>query len=294
MGMRVLFYLVFYPLSLLPLWVLYGIAYIFYLIVNYIIRYRRHIITQNLKRAFPEKSEGEIASLRRKYYLHLSQIAAEMLKMLTLSRKKVMKRYRCENPEVVNRFYDEGKSVILMSSHYNNWEWMILSLPMQFKHAGVGVGKANSNKVFEMLINRVRTRYGTVVVFADHVRELFRDRELNRKPTTYMMLSDQSPNNMNKSYKTLFLNQPSGMIYGAEYFARKYDIPVVYYEVIKEKTGHYKIVNQLITDKPTTLGNGEIIKQYTRLLEETIRRQPEFWLWSHRRWKHKVNLEDCK
>ncbi|MBQ4433609.1 MAG: lysophospholipid acyltransferase family protein [Bacteroidales bacterium] len=294
MGMRVLFYLVFYPLSLLPLWVLYGIAYIFYLIVNYIIRYRRHIITQNLKRAFPEKSEGEIASLRRKYYLHLSQIAAEMLKMLTLSRKKVMKRYRCENPEVVNRFYDEGKSVILMSSHYNNWEWMILSLPMQFKHAGVGVGKANSNKVFEMLINRVRTRYGTVVVFADHVRELFQDRELNRKPTTYMMLSDQSPNNMNKSYKTLFLNQPSGMIYGAEYFARKYDIPVVYYEVIKEKTGHYKIVNQLITDKPTTLGNGEIIKQYTRLLEETIRRQPEFWLWSHRRWKHKVNLEDCK
>ena len=289
-----LFYLVFYPLSLLPLWVLYGIAYIFYLIVNYIIRYRRHIITQNLKRAFPEKSEGEIASLRRKYYLHLSQIAAEMLKMLTLSRKKVMKRYRCENPEVVNRFYDEGKSVILMSSHYNNWEWMILSLPMQFKHAGVGVGKANSNKVFEMLINRVRTRYGTVVVFADHVRELFQDRELNRKPTTYMMLSDQSPNNMNKSYKTLFLNQPSGMIYGAEYFARKYDIPVVYYEVIKEKTGHYKIVNQLITDKPTTLGNGEIIKQYTRLLEETIRRQPEFWLWSHRRWKHKVNLEDCK
>ena len=289
-----LFYLVFYPLSLFPLWVLYGIAYIFYLIVNYIIRYRRHIITQNLKRAFPEKSEGEIASLRRKYYLHLSQIAAEMLKMLTLSRKKVMKRYRCENPEVVNQFYDEGKSVILMSSHYNNWEWMILSLPMQFKHAGVGVGKANSNKVFEMLINRARTRYGTVVVFADHVRELFQDRELNRKPTTYMMLSDQSPNNMNKSYKTLFLNQPSGMIYGAEYFARKYDIPVVYYEVIKEKTGHYIIVNQLITDKPTTLGNGEIIKQYTRLLEETIRRQPEFWLWSHRRWKHKVNLEDCK
>lgn len=289
-----LFYLVFYPMSLLPLWVLYGIAYIFYLVVNYIIRYRRHIITQNLKRAFPEKSEREIASLRRKYYLHLSQIAAEMLKMLTLSRKKVMKRYRCENPEVVNRFYDEGKSVILMSSHYNNWEWMILSLPMQFKHAGVGVGKANSNKVFEILINRARTRYGTVVVFADHVRELFQDREQNRELTTYMMLSDQSPNNMNKSYKTLFLNQPSGMIYGAEYFARKHDIPVVYYEVIKERIGHYKIVNQIITEKPTELENGGIIKQYTRLLEETIRRQPEFWLWSHRRWKHKVNLEDCK
>ena len=84
------------------------------------------------------------------------------------------------------------------------------------------------------------------------------------------------------------------MIYGAEYFARKHDIPVVYYEVIKERIGHYKIVNQIITEKPTELENGGIIKQYTRLLEETIRRQPEFWLWSHRRWKHKVNLEDCK
>ena len=290
--MRLIFYLLFYPLSLLPLWLLYGIAYLFYLVIHYVVRYRRNIITQNLEKSFPEKSKREIASLRRKYYLHLSQIAAEMLKMLTLSRHQVMRRYRCENPEIVNQFFEQGKSVILMSSHYNDWEWMILSLPLQYRHHAVGVGKANSNKVFEKLINRARTRYGTEVVFADHVRELFQHYEEAHTPCAYMMLSDQSPNNVNKSYKTLFLHQPSAIIYGAEYFAKKYDIPVIYYEIIKERIGRYKIVNQIITKEPQKMEHGEIIERYTRLLEATIRNKPEYWLWSHRRWKLPVTLQE--
>lgn len=290
--MRFAFYLIFYPLSLLPLCVLYIIGHLFYLIIYYIIRYRRKITTQNLRNAFPGKSEKEIAKLRRKYYRHLAQIAAEMLKMLTMTKKQVMRRYRCENPEIVTRFYEEGRSVILMSSHYNNWEWMILSLAMQYPHHAVGVGKANSNKVFEKLINRARTRYGTEVVFADHVRELFESNEQNRRLSAYMMLSDQSPNNIHKSYKTLFLNQPTGMIFGAEYFAKKYNIPIIYYEIIKTGIGRYKIFNQLITDAPQQTNHGEITERYTRLLEATIQRQPEFWLWSHRRWKHHIDMNE--
>lgn len=290
--MRFAFYLIFYPLSLLPMIVLYGIGYLLYLILYYIVRYRRAVTTRNLQNAFPEKSEKEISRLRRKYYRHLAQIAAEMLKMLTLTRRQVMRRYRCENPELVRRFYDEGKSVILMSSHYNDWEWMILSLDMQYPQHAVGVGKANSNKVFEKLINRARTRYGTEVVFADHVRELFERNEQNRRLCAYMMLSDQSPNNIQRSYKTLFLNQPTGMIFGAEHFAKKYDIPVLYYEIIKTGLGHYKILNQIITENPRSCAEGEITEKYTRLLEQTIRRQPEYWLWSHRRWKHHVDMNE--
>lgn len=290
--MHFAFYFIFYPLSVLPLWLLYGIGYIFYLVIYYIIRYRRKVVTENLRHSFPGLSEREVRRLRRKYYRHLAQIAAEMLKMLTLSKKQVMRRYRCLNPEVVTKFYREGKSVILMSSHYNDWEWMILSLCLQYPHHGVGVGKANSNKVFEKLINRARSRYGTEIVFADRVREIFQQNEQNRRLSTYMMLSDQSPNNINKSYKTLFLNQPTGMIFGAEYFAKKYDIPVVYYEIIKKRIGRYEIVNQLITNEPRAMGEGEIIQRYTQLLEETIRREPAYWLWSHRRWKHKVTLNE--
>lgn len=287
--MHFLFYFILYPLSLLPLPVLYGIAFLFYLIVNYVAGYRKSVITNNLKKSFPEKDEKEIGALRNAYYRHLACIAAEMLKMLTMSRKNVMRRYRCENPELVNRFYEQGQSVILMSSHYNNWEWMILSLPLQYRHQGVGVGKANSNKNFEKLINRARTRYGTEVVFADHVREVFQKYELGHSPAAYMMLSDQSPNNVNKSYRTTFLNQPSAMIFGAEHFAKKYDIPVIYYEIIRERKGYYKIVNHLITEHPGEMAHGEITERYVRHLETTIRNAPQYWLWSHRRWKLKLN-----
>ena len=287
--MHFLFYFILYPLSLLPMPLLYGIAFLFYLVVRYVIGYRKEIITNNLKKSFPEKDDKEIRQLRNAYYRHLARIAAEMLKMLTMSRRNVMRRYRCENPELVNRFYEEGKSVILMSAHYNNWEWMILSLPMQYHHHGVGVGKANSNKAFEKLINRARTRNGTEVVFADHVREVFERCELGHTPAAYMMLSDQSPNNVHKSYRTTFLNQPSAMIYGAEHFAKKYDIPVIYYEVIQEKIGHYKIVNHLITEHPTETEYGEITEAYVRHLEDTIRNNPPYWLWSHRRWKLRLD-----
>ncbi len=284
--MKLLFWLILYPLSLLPMPVLYFIAWLFYLLNYYIIRYRRKVIVQNLERSFPEKSPKEIAKLTRQYYHHLSQLAAEMLKMLTLSRRQLAKRYYCANPEVVNKYFEQGKSVILMSSHYNDWEWMVLSLDSQFKHHGVGVGKPNSNKDFEKLINRARTRYGTEVVFADTVRETFERYESQHVPVAYMMLSDQSPSNPHKSFGTMFLNQPSCMLYGAEHFAKKYNLPVVYYQVIKDRIGHYHLELELITENPVDTEYGYITKRYVALLEQTIRQNPPFWLWSHRRWKH--------
>jgi len=210
-----------------------------------------------------------------------------MVKMLSISKKQVAKRYRCTNPELVNQFYRQGKSVILMSGHYNNWEWMVLRLDDMFLHHGIGVGKPNTNKVFEKWINKRRTRFGTEVVFADAVRDTFEQNFQQNKLCTYMMLSDQSPGNLKKSYVTTFLNQKSCMIYGAEYFAKKYDIPVIYYEVIKVKRGFYKVELELITEKPNETANGEIIEKYVQLLEKTIKKTPQYWLWSHKRWKNR-------
>lgn len=291
MGTKILFWLIFYPLSLLPLRLLYAIAYVFYLISHYLIKYRRKVITDNLQKSFPEKSIKEIAELRRLFYHHLAHIAAEMMKMLTISQKELKKRYYCTNPELVNHYFEQGKSVILMSSHYNNWEWMVLSLDSLFQHHGIGVGKPNSNKVFEKLINKARTRYGTEVVFANSVRETFEHYELNGPPAAYMMLSDQSPANPNKSYKTSFLNQPSAILFGSEYFAKKYNLPVLYYRIIKDKPGFYRIEVELISDAPNETKHGEITEKYIQLLEDTIRQKPEYWLWSHKRWKHKVELD---
>lgn len=276
-----------YPLALLPLALLYVLAGPLYLVLNYVVRYRRKVILENLRNSFPEKSPKEIRKIKNRYYWHLTQIAVEMVKMLVLPRCILRKRYRCSNPELVNRYFDEGRSVILMSSHYNNWEWMILALDEMFKHHGVGVGKPNSDKVFEKLVNRARTRYGTEVVFADTVRDAFEHYESQHIPVAYMMLSDQSPNSKKRCYVTGFLHQRTGMIFGAEHFARKYNIPVLYYEVVKERIGKYRVDVQLITDTPNDCAEYGITQRYVELLEQTIRRKPQYWLWSHRRWKFK-------
>jgi len=289
MGLRFALFLLLL-ISYLPLTALYVLFYPFYLFTTYIIKYRKPVTLENLKLSFPEKPQEEIRALYKLYQKHLSDLGAEMVKMLSISKKNIAKRYTCVNPEVVNQFYRREKSVILMSSHYNNWEWMVLRLDDMFLHHGIGVGKANTSKVFEQWINKRRTRFGTEVVFADAVRDSFEHNSQQNKLCAYMMLSDQSPNDLKKSYITTFLNQESCMIYGAEYFAKKYDLPVVYYEVIKVKRGFYKIELQLITEKPEETASGEIIEKYVQLLEKTIQKAPQYWLWSHRRWKNRGNL----
>ncbi|MBR5603417.1 MAG: lysophospholipid acyltransferase family protein [Bacteroidales bacterium] len=283
---KIAFYLVFYPLSVLPLFFLYIISLPVYLLLAFVLRYRKKIIDINLSKSFPSLKNDDKKLFRNKFYWHLTQLGIEMLKMISMSKKNVMRRYHCSNPEVVNRFFDEGKSVVLMSSHYNNWEWMVLSLDMQFKHHGIGVGAHNTNKVFEKLINRARTRYGTEVVFHDNVREVMAYHETNHIPAAYMILADQNPSNSKRCYVADFLNQKTGFIRGSEGFARKYDLPVLYYKVIKEKLGHYRIDVEVICESPSELPDGAIMQRYTELLEDTIKSNPPYWLWSHRRWKH--------
>ena len=283
---KIAFYLVFYPLSVLPLFFLYIISLPVYLLLAFVLRYRKKIIDINLSKSFPSLKNDDKKLFRNKFYWHLTQLGIEMLKMISMSKKNVMRRYHCSNPEVVNRFFDEGKSVVLMSSHYNNWEWMVLSLDMQFKHHGIGVGAHNTNKVFEKLINRARTRYGTEVVFHDNVREVMAYHETNHIPAAYMILADQNPSNPKRCYVADFLSQKTGFIRGSEGFARKYDLPVLYYKVIKEKLGHYRIDVEVICESPSELPDGAIMQRYTELLEDTIKSNPPYWLWSHRRWKH--------
>jgi KDO2-lipid IV(A) lauroyltransferase len=275
----------------LPLSVLYAIGRGIRFFVYNIFRYRIGIVRKNLQNSFPDKTEQELKITEQKYYTHLTNLFVEGIKLLTLSRKSLMKRYHCTNPDLANEYFAEGRSIILMSSHYNNWEWMVLSLSLQFNFHGIGVGKPNTNKVFEKIINRARTRYGTEVVFADTVRDVVYNYDKEKRLCAYMMLCDQSPSNVEKSYITVFLNQPSAMIYGAEYFAKKYDYPVLYYVVKQTRRGYYEIEISKITDMPQKTVYGEIIEGYVSCLQRDIRMQPQFWLWSHKRWKHNVSLK---
>ena len=282
-----LFYGILIPIAYLPIQILYGFADFVHFVLYHIIGYRKKVVLTNLRNSFPEKNEKEISYLAKRFYHHLADIFMEAILNLRLSKKKLMKRYRCTNAEILTPYYDAGQSVILMSAHYNNWEYMITTLEHQLKHHGIGVGKELSNKTLDKYLNKYRTRYGTEVVFANKVRDTFEYYDSHKVPVAYMMLSDQSPNNINKCWWPTFLNQDTAFIFGGEHFAKKYNYPVFYYDVQKVKRGYYEITFKPITINPLDEKHGDITEKYVNFLEQTIIDNPEYWLWSHKRWKHK-------
>lgn len=274
-------------ISLLPLVGLYLLSDIGYIIVYRIIGYRKNIVRQNLRNSFPFKSEKELHSIEKKFYRHLIDLLAEGIYNLRASHKKIVKHYKITNLELAHKYYNQGKSIILMSSHYNNWEYMITSFDRQFKHHVVGVGKDLKDKKFGAKLNQKRTRFGTEVVTSDNVRDVYEFYYKHKVPSAYVMLCDQAPNNPKRCYWTTFLHQETGFIYGAEYFARKYNFPVLYYCVKKVKRGYYEIELQELCPEPQQAEQYSITQSYVYKLEKDIEQAPQYWLWSHRRWKQK-------
>ena len=283
------------PVAYLPLWVHYCLASLAWPLVYYLFRYRLKVVRGNLERCFPDMAVRERRRLERQYYRHLADLLAEGIYNLRAPVHKVARHYRFENADVLEPFYAQNRSVVLMSAHYNNWEYMITTLNSRISHHGVGVGKPLSNKNFGRFITARRARYGTEIVDQTDVRQAMAFYDRWQVPVAYMMLSDQSPSNPVKCLWTDFLGQDTAFLFGAEHFARKYNMPVFFYDVRKTRRGNYSVHFELFTDSPDSLPEGEITRAYARHLEQLVRSNPQYWLWSHRRWKLKRNgkiLED--
>lgn len=281
-------YIAFYllmALAWLPLQLLYLIGDLLYPTLFYVVRYRRRVVESNLKNAFPEKTKQERRRIERAYYRHLIDLLVEALYNLRTTPPQIKRHYQLVNREIVDRYYEQGRSVVLLSAHYNNWEYMVAGLNMLLLHHGIGVGKPLEDKNIGTLITRRRIRYGTEVVDQSNVRQVVEYYHQHRVPCAYMMLSDQSPNDVHKCFWTTFLHQETPFIYGGEHIARKYGYPVIYYEVHKKHRGKYEVVFQELCNNAAEQPQYFVEKQYINLLESTIRKQPEYWLWSHRRWK---------
>lgn len=283
--MKIIFYGILMPIAWLPLKILYLLGDLAYIIVYYVLRYRRKIVWRNLTKSFPNKEESELKKIEKLYYKHICDLLAEAIWMLRAKPMQLMDHYKVTNREVVNKYYENGQSIILLSSHYNNWEFMVASLNFQLLHHGVGVGKPLDNKSFGFYLTKKRARYGTEIVDQTNVRDVMAFYDKYKVPTAYMMLSDQSPSNPHKSYWTEFLCQDTAFLYGAEHFARKYNYPVLYYSVRKIKRGYYEVTFSELCKDVTTAPEYSITERYAKLLEQIIKEQPEYWLWSHRRWK---------
>ena len=260
---------------------------IIYFLAYHLVRYRRKVTRTNLVNAYPERTAHERREIERAYYHHISDLLVEGLYNLYACPQSIMRRYHFVNRQLVNRYYEQGQSIILMSAHYNNWEYMITSLNYQLMHHGVGVGKPLEDKLIANYVTRRRGRFGTEIVDHTNVRQTMNYYHQHHVPVAYMMLSDQSPSDVHKSFWTIFMHQETPFLYGAEYFARKYNMPVIYYEVTKVRRGYYEVRFSLLCDNPDSVPQYTITSRYIQHLENTINTAPQYWLWSHRRWKRK-------
>jgi KDO2-lipid IV(A) lauroyltransferase len=190
-----------------------------------------------------------------------------------------------KNPEVIDRYFDEGRSVVLAGGHYNNWELFAVAIDANIKHRSIAIYKPLSNVFFDDKMRKTRGKYGLELVAIKEVKNTF---ETNRSQLTATIFgTDQSPGNPRNCYWTTFLNQDTGVLFGTEKYAREYNYPVIYGRIRKVKRGFYEFDFVDLFEFPTQTQMGEITEAHTRQLEQDIMEKPEFWLWSHRRWKHK-------
>lgn len=280
-----LYYLVIIPISSLPFPVLYKLSDGLYLLFYYALGYRKKIVLQNIRNSFPDKSEKEHIEICKKFYKHFCDIVVESLKTFTISEKEVLKRVVCNNAEVINKYYNQKQSVIIAAGHYNNQELFAVIIDRLIKHKVGGIYQPLTNKYFENKMRATRGKYGLTMVPTNKVKHFFEDNVNELIAPAFAM--DQSPSNPNKAYWMKFLNQDTGVLYGTEKFAKEYNFPVVYCRMNKVKRGFYTLDFFDVTDKPRETEYGWITEKVMRLLEKDIQADPQYWLWSHRRWKHK-------
>ena len=279
---QIAWYLFVYPLSYLPLRILYGFSNVFYLLLISVFPYRKKVIDSNLKRSFPDKSEQDIKQLRRAFYRHFSDLLIEGVKSLTISEKELRARMKVKNPEHIDALFEKGKSVILVSGHYNNWEWFIKAQALLFPHKAFGIGMPMTNKFWDTKVNACRQQFGMHVIHAKNYKDAFLQ---EKNPFAVLNLSDQAPGDVSKAYWMLFLQQETPVLFGTEMMAHDFQLEVVGFIIHKVKRGYYEIELNEIPYNHTDVQFGEITEQHVKLLEKAILQQPASWLWSHKRWK---------
>ncbi len=280
-----------YTITLLPMRALYLLSDILCPIFYHLIRYRRDVVERNLRNAFPEKSEEERKRIAKRFYSHLTDMFVETLKAMHMTPEQIRKRFSIPDTSLTDRFFSEGRDVVALGSHYNNWEWYS-SMQLSMKHRALLIYKPLKNKDFDQFLLKIRSRFGVTITPMSHIiRDLVKCR--NEKILTLSgFIGDQTPPRDDISFWATFLNQDTGFYRGAEKVAVKYDIPVVLMHIVKKKRGFYEVEYRLISEHPGEEEPNAITARYAAMLEEVIRDKPEYWLWSHRRWKHKRPLKN--
>lgn len=280
-------------LSLLPFKVLYLVSDILFIFLYYIFRYRRKVVAHNLFNSFPEKSIEDRNGIERRFYQYLSDLIVESVKTLTIRPEELKKRFIIKNPEELMRHLNAGRSVIAVSGHYGNWEWGPLAVGLELKQNLYVVYKPLTDKRFDNLINNMRARFGAKMV--PMKQTLRKVSELKNQTHVLVLVGDQTPAREESQYFTTFLNQPTAVFLGIEKIAIKTNNPILYFSINRTKRGYYECLIKPLVENPKYTQKFEITDSHIKELEETINLKPDYWLWSHKRWKYSpgnVNLKD--
>lgn len=268
---------------IIPFSALYLFADFISFIIYHLTGYRKTVVFDNLRRSFPEMDESKRKKIAAAFYRHLADMLVESLKSFNLSEENVIKRYQYKNTGFLQDLYKEGKTVICVAGHYGNWEWGGIASGLQLAHRPVGFYKPLSNQYIDRYVQKTRVQGRSVLAPITRTAETFKADW--GEPVIFYMVADQSPSSARLAYWIPFLNQETAVLHGPEKYARVHNFPVVFAYSKKLRRGYYEVEFSMLAENPEELKTGEITRRYMKKLEEVIISQPEYYLWSHRRWK---------
>jgi len=274
--------------SLLPFCFLYAFSDFLYVILYYAVKYRKKVVYENIKNAFPEKNSKEIKKIAKKYFHNLCDIIVEVIKIRHITIKQLLKHVEFKNYQIIDELIGSGKSIIVATGHCGNWEWMSIKMAYIAKIKGFAIAKPLSDKNYDNYLNKLRTKFSTesVIKYKETYRKLIKNKDIQ---TINGFVVDQTPAKGEITFWTNFLNQDTPVYLGTEKIAKSLGMAVVFIYVKRIKRGYYEAEIIKITDDARFTSEHEITEKHVHLLEQFINKYPDNWLWSHRRWKYKQN-----
>jgi lauroyl/myristoyl acyltransferase len=288
--MQFLIFIIAYPflwmISILPFPIFYLLSDVVYFLVYYVIGYRKKTVRANIALALPHLSPEQRLSIEKKSYHHLCDMFMEMTKTMTISLEEMNKRFIITNIEVIKEYEKKEKSIVLLASHYASWEWLLV-LNQKVSYQGVGVYKKISNKYFDKLIRDLRSKYNTQLVTTSKTIPLINHNQKSGILSIYGLASDQSPKADRIFHWDSFMGVEVPVHTGAEMLAKRHDLNVIFAKVKKVKRGYYEATLVPLSDDPKSVSDFGITHAFIKEVEKQIYEAPEYYFWTHKRWKHR-------
>lgn len=269
----------------LPFSVVYFLSDILFVVLYYLVGYRKKVVFDNLRNSFPHKTEAEIKAIALRFFHHFCDLTLETIKLQNIKQEELQQRIQSKNHDIINQFLSEGRSVTVLGMHYGNWEWTTF-LATVFKGKTLAVYKPLHNKRFDFFMNRIRARFGAELVKNNHVLRKVLTAEKERTPVIIWLAGDQTPPWFHNNW-FVFLKQEAIFYTGPAFIAGKFNTSIVFQTIRKNNRGFYTSEFELLIENPATMNENEIIKTYIRKMEQVIEKNPEYYLWSHKRWKYR-------